>query len=613
MNIGGRGLGQPGQPSGGIGTSGIGTNTGLGGLGLGSTVNRFQFPVSGTQQPGSTTLGFQTGSQTSQTGQTSIGIGQQTQTSGMTAGINLAGQTPGLRLGMSTSLPVGVPGLGGSPRLQMVSPQQQQQQQVRILQQQQQQQQQPSHFTLQQQATSQTGLTVGITQPNSTAGTSVLGGGGLTGLGRGTIGGVQNLGIGGTLNLGGFQQQTTQQQQTSIHVGGGGGGGIVPGLKPGSLGTPNTGMRVTQPLQLNLTTTTTNQAGLTGLLGTTKPGQIPVTTTVSTGPTGPQLTGGLTGLQTTRPQVQQGVGITGLTGQSGATVTWLPGLPGPTNQGTVTGLSGTTGTGLPIGGVMSTRSGMPSLTGLTSSTTQAGITGFSKPGTLPTTTLGGGGVGGTTGGTGIGGGVGGTVGAPPSVKKYTYKELEDLVNKWSRELQDQEKVFMQQSQLVGQWDTMLQCNSEKIITLHEEVERVKNEQQKLDNELDLIGTQQQELEEVLSQIETSLTQQPSLLNPQHPDIERSHTYGMVERIDSQLRRMGQDLKNVIEQMNSAASAQEENDETTKIVKILNAHTDTLNWIDRNTARVQQKMEEVSSLTEKHRLEHERSFHLAFGQ
>ena len=37
---------------------------------------------------------------------------------------------------------------------------------------------------------------------------------------------------------------------------------------------------------------------------------------------------------------------------------------------------------------------------------------------------------------------------------------------------------MQQSQLVGQWDTMLQCNSEKIITLHEEVERVKNEQQK---------------------------------------------------------------------------------------------------------------------------------------
>ena len=65
--------------------------------------------------------------------------------------------------------------------------------------------QQPSQFTLHQQATSQTGLTVGITKPNSTAGTSVLGGGGgggvlgggLTGLGRGiggTVGGVQSSG-----------------------------------------------------------------------------------------------------------------------------------------------------------------------------------------------------------------------------------------------------------------------------------------------------------------------------------------------------------------------------------------------------------------------------------
>ena len=53
---------------------------------------------------------------------------------------------------MSTSLPVGVPGLGGGPRLQMVSPQQQQQQQqVRILQQQQQQQQQQQVRILQQQ------------------------------------------------------------------------------------------------------------------------------------------------------------------------------------------------------------------------------------------------------------------------------------------------------------------------------------------------------------------------------------------------------------------------------------------------------------------------------
>lgn len=37
---------------------------------------------------------------------------------------------------------------------------------------------------------------------------------------------------------------------------------------------------------------------------------------------------------------------------------------------------------------------------------------------------------------------------------------------------------MQQSQVVGQWDTMLQRNGDRIITLHDEVERLKAEQNK---------------------------------------------------------------------------------------------------------------------------------------
>ncbi len=39
-------------------------------------------------------------------------------------------------------------------------------------------------------------------------------------------------------------------------------------------------------------------------------------------------------------------------------------------------------------------------------------------------------------------------------------------------------MFLQQAQLVGQWDTRLQQNSEKIISLHEEVGKLKEEQAK---------------------------------------------------------------------------------------------------------------------------------------
>ena len=40
---------------------------------------------------------------------------------------------------------------------------------------------------------------------------------------------------------------------------------------------------------------------------------------------------------------------------------------------------------------------------------------------------------------------------------------------------------MQQAQLVGQWDTRLQQNSEQIISLHEDVEKLKEEQNKWKN------------------------------------------------------------------------------------------------------------------------------------
>ena len=46
----------------------------------------------------------------------------------------------------------------------------------------------------------------------------------------------------------------------------------------------------------------------------------------------------------------------------------------------------------------------------------------------------------------------------------------------------------------------------------------------LDNELDLIDTQQKELEDVLAELEGNLTQyQPLLSEAQHADIERTRT------------------------------------------------------------------------------------------
>ena len=47
----------------------------------------------------------------------------------------------------------------------------------------------------------------------------------------------------------------------------------------------------------------------------------------------------------------------------------------------------------------------------------------------------------------------------------------------------------------------------------------------------------------------------------------------------------------------------------QIVKILNAHTDSLGWIDRETALLRQKVDDVSKVSEYRKREQERSFRL----
>ena len=44
----------------------------------------------------------------------------------------------------------------------------------------------------------------------------------------------------------------------------------------------------------------------------------------------------------------------------------------------------------------------------------------------------------------------------------TYRALEESINKWTMELEEQEKMFLQQATQVNAWDRMLVDNGEKV-------------------------------------------------------------------------------------------------------------------------------------------------------
>ncbi|XP_059680413.1 nuclear pore glycoprotein p62-like isoform X1 [Gavia stellata] len=201
-----------------------------------------------------------------------------------------------------------------------------------------------------------------------------------------------------------------------------------------------------------------------------------------------------------------------------------------------------------------------------------------------------------------------TTSAPPVM---TYAQLESLINKWSLELEDQEKHFLHQATQVNAWDRTLIENGEKITSLHREVEKVKLDQKRLDQELDFILSQQKELEDLLTPLEESVKEQSGTIYLQHADEERERTYKLAENIDAQLKRMAQDLKDIIEHLNTSGGPADTSDPLQQICKILNAHMDSLQWIDQNSAVLQRKVEEVTKVCESRRKEQERSFRITF--
>ncbi len=55
-----------------------------------------------------------------------------------------------------------------------------------------------------------------------------------------------------------------------------------------------------------------------------------------------------------------------------------------------------------------------------------------------------------------------------------YRQLEEAINKWTIELEEQEKIFLQQATQVNAWDRLLIDNGEKVLILQSEINHHKH-------------------------------------------------------------------------------------------------------------------------------------------
>ncbi|KTW29836.1 hypothetical protein T552_01040 [Pneumocystis carinii B80] len=180
------------------------------------------------------------------------------------------------------------------------------------------------------------------------------------------------------------------------------------------------------------------------------------------------------------------------------------------------------------------------------------------------------------------------------------KTLKDIINKWTRDLDNYSRQFIQQATEVSKWDRLLIESGDKISKLYADTIEAEQIQTKVDQTLTYIESQQNEMSAFLDQYESQVQElsERQFCTPdgmQPADQEREKVYTLAEKLTEKLDGLGRDLGSMIDEINAASNLINktgEDDPLSSVVKILNSHLSSLQWIQSTTTKLHYKIDEV---------------------
>lgn len=192
---------------------------------------------------------------------------------------------------------------------------------------------------------------------------------------------------------------------------------------------------------------------------------------------------------------------------------------------------------------------------------------------------------------------------PPSALRG--KTIEEIVNKWSSELEVHVREFNKFAGEVAVWDRALMENGNNLATLFTHVQAVEREQNDIDQALDHIEQQQKDLSATLDAYERSAEElfgesgTLRALDTGPADTERDKNYMLATELHAHLDDLSGSLTQMIDSVNALSlipngsqGAVGNDDPMMQISQILSSHLDSLQWIDGAVREVEGKVNEV---------------------
>ncbi|KAJ3540023.1 hypothetical protein NMY22_g4470 [Coprinellus aureogranulatus] len=182
--------------------------------------------------------------------------------------------------------------------------------------------------------------------------------------------------------------------------------------------------------------------------------------------------------------------------------------------------------------------------------------------------------------------------------------MEEIVNRWTSELETHVKDFSKFAQEVVVWDRALIENGNNLAALYSHVLAAERQQTEIDQTLDHIEQQQKDLlstldayEKVSGEILGGQGGSLRSLDTGPADTERDKNYMLATDLHTNLDDLSSSLTQMIDAVNALSTSQKPandgaDDPMAQISQVLSSHLESLQWIDTATRELDTKVSEV---------------------
>jgi nuclear pore complex protein Nup62 len=184
--------------------------------------------------------------------------------------------------------------------------------------------------------------------------------------------------------------------------------------------------------------------------------------------------------------------------------------------------------------------------------------------------------------------------------------LDDVMNKWSEEIDDLSQQFSAAAAMVSKWDRSIVANERAIAGLWKETQSCSVAHTELSSNLDTILSQQRDLHHMLDTLEREMDD----VDRKYPtaaatgngtsvaaDHEREAMHSLASEVMGSLDAMALQIRDLVIDLNKSGASEGSNDVVGQVVAVLNAHLDSLQYLDESAGQLQKRLAEVSRATQ----------------